>query len=249
MTICLQKSNSWHHAFHLTIRFSDMAQIRMVQGVSIVDNNIVNLNPATGEEISRVPCSTKLELDEMVRKAMASQKQWRKIPANERITLLKKGLSVLSQNKEILSRLIVQEMGKATTEAKTEVEFCTSKDEFLDIMAASLQPKAHGSSVVVRHPIGVVTVFSPWNFPADEILLLALPALGAGNTVIVKPSEVVPETGALVVNTLSSVLPDGVLQLAQGDGSVGAYLVEHDGIDFIAMTGNHFENTERISFL
>jgi acyl-CoA reductase-like NAD-dependent aldehyde dehydrogenase len=214
---------------------SYIAKLRMVQGVSIIDSNIININPATGEEISRVPCSTQLELDVMVRKASLAQKQWREIPANERIRLLKKGLSILSEKKESLSHLIVQEMGKTIAEAKTEVEFCSSKHEYLDILATSLQPKSHGSSIVVRHPIGVVTVFSPWNFPADEILLLALPALGAGNAVIVKPSEVVPETGALVVSSLSSVLPDGVLQLAQGDGSVGAYLVEHDGVDFIGM--------------
>jgi acyl-CoA reductase-like NAD-dependent aldehyde dehydrogenase len=210
----------------------------MVQGVSIVENSIVNINPATGEEISRVPCSTTTELDKMVLKSSQSQKQWRQTPTNERIALLKKGLSLLAEHKERLSQMIVKEMGKTLAEAETEAKWCTSKDEFLDILEMSLQPKSHGSSVVLRHPVGVVCVFSPWNFPADEIMLLVLPALGAGNTVIVKPSEVVPETGALVVNTLSSVLPENVVQLAQGDASTGAYLVEHDGIDLIAMTGS-----------
>ena len=76
------------------------------------------------------------------------------------------------------------------------------------------------------------------SFPADEILLLALPALGSGNTVIVKPSEVAPETGKIVVETLAAVLPPGVLQLVQGDGAVGAALTAHQGTHLICMTGS-----------
>ena len=69
-------------------------------------------------------------------------------------------------------------------------------------------------------------------------MLLALPSLASGNTVIVKPSEVVPETGALMVETMQKCLPPGVIQLAQGSGSVGASLVSHKGIDLVAMTGS-----------
>lgn len=77
-----------------------------------------------------------------------------------------------------------------------------------------------------------------WNFPADEILLLALPALIAGNTVIVKPSEVSPSTGAMVVNAVASALPLSVFQVAQGDGGIGARLVASPSIDMVAMTGS-----------
>ena len=69
-------------------------------------------------------------------------------------------------------------------------------------------------------------------------MLLALPSLASGNTVIVKPSEVVPETGALLVETLQKCLPKGVIQLAQGSGAVGASLVAHSEIDLVAMTGS-----------
>jgi len=81
-------------------------------------------------------------------------------------------------------------------------------------------------------------VISPWNFPVLEILLLALPALAAGNTVIIKPSEVAPQSGAIVVTTLASHLPKGVVQLTQGDGCVGAALVQAGGVDMVAMTGS-----------
>ena len=210
----------------------------MVQGVSIDNGCIINRNPATGEEIGRVPITKPDELDEMVARAAESQRAWSQTPAKERISLLRNGLKELATKSEILVNMIVQEMGKPFDQAKEEVEGAVSKDEFLDILQASLEPKKHGSSVVVRQPLGVVTVLSPWNFPADEILLLMLPALGSGNTVIVKPSEVTPCTGAIVVDTIASVLPTGVLQLAQGDGSTGAHLVSHPSINMIAMTGS-----------
>lgn len=95
-----------------------------------------------------------------------------------------------------------------------------------------------GQSVVVRDPLGVVAVLSPWNYPSDEILLLALPALAAGNTVIVKPSEVAPVVGRMTVEAVASTLPPGVLQLVQGDGGVGAWLVGSDKVDMVAMTGS-----------
>ena len=79
--------------------------------------------------------------------------------------------------------------------------------------------------------------FRSWNFPADEALLLALPALAAGNTVVLKPSEVVPLIGAFVAEALVAHLPPGVLQLVQGDGAVGAALVG-GAVDMVGMTGS-----------
>lgn len=108
----------------------------------------------------------------------------------------------------------------------------------MNILQAAQEPTTHGTSVVVRQALGVVVVLSPWNFPVDEILLLALPALAAGNTVIVKPSEVTPECGAAVVSSLASALPPNVIQLAQGEGTVGAQLVSHPNIHMVAMTGS-----------
>jgi len=114
------------------------------------------------------------------------------------------------------------------------------KDKYLDLIAKANEDEQYnqGQSLVMRDPLGVVAVISPWNFPCDEILLLALPALAAGNTVIVKPSEVTPLVGAKTVEAVSSVLPPGVLQFVQGDGTVGRWLVESDGVDMVAMTGS-----------
>lgn len=216
------------------IRFS----LRMVQGVSIDDGCLVDLNPATEEIIARVPCSTRAEVDSMVNLANKQRSTWKDTPATERISLLRKGLEALSTKADELAELITKEMGKPISEAREEVQFATQKSKYFDIMEAAMQDRRHGSSVVVRQPFGVAAIISPWNFPADEILLLLLPALGSGNTAIVKASEVTPLTAQLVVNTLQEVLPLNVVNIAQGDGSVGQQLVDHDDVHFVAMTGS-----------
>jgi succinate-semialdehyde dehydrogenase/glutarate-semialdehyde dehydrogenase len=210
----------------------------MVQGISIENGCIINKNPATNEVISKVPCTTFQALDEMIHRAASSQPAWAQRPAQERINLLKHGLQKLEAQSDKLIELIVQEMGKPWQEALEEVEDACHKDAFLEILLSSLQPKQYLSSRVIRSPLGVVAVLSPWNYPVGEILLLVLPALGSGNTVLVKPSEETPDTGRLVVETLASLLPDGVLQLVQGDGSVGARLVVSPTVNMIAMTGS-----------
>lgn len=216
-------------------------QRRMVQGVRVVDGQIVNLNPATGGEIGRVPCSTANEVAQMMERAQLAQKTvWGTTKtAKERIRLIQNGLDELWRHSDRIASLIVQEMGKPIAEAREEMAGVRSKDVHLQMMEELSRPVCHGrSNVVVRQPLGVVVVLSPWNFPCDEILLLTLPALVAGNAVVVKPSEVTPETGAFVVQTLAAALPPGVLQLAQGDGRVGAMLVQHAIPAMIAMTGS-----------
>ena len=90
----------------------------------------------------------------------------------------------------------------------------------------------------MRDPHGVMAICSPWNYPVDEILLLALPALAAGNAVVVKPSEVAPLCGARSVGALARALPEGLVGLLQGDGGVGKKLVEHADVDLVGMTGS-----------
>lgn len=228
-----------HDSVHTSYSLGENKTLRMVQGVPIEDGCIVNKNPATGEVLSKVPCTTLEQLDAAVQAAKAAQLAWSTtLDATQRVDLLRQGLAQLATKGNELAQWIVQEMGKPLAQAQAEVDGAVHKDEYLDLLVTALQPQQHGSSLVLRKPYGVVGILSPWNFPADEILLLALPALGSGNTVIVKPSEVAPETGKLVVETLASVLPAGVLQVVQGDGAVGAKLVEHKDVSLIAMTGS-----------
>ena len=211
---------------------------RMVQGVAIENGCLLNRNPATGDLLGRVRCTTLDELETLVAQAATAQPHWSRFPLEDRINLLSSGLEAIATQTEALTQSIVREMGKPLAEAAEEMQFATQKQDYLQVLQEALRPKQHGSCTVVRQPFGVVAVLSPWNFPVDEILLLTLPALASGNSVVVKPSEVTPETGATVVQALSSQLPPGVLQLAQGDGSVGAALVQHPSVHLICMTGS-----------
>ncbi|KAL3786897.1 hypothetical protein ACHAW5_005915 [Stephanodiscus triporus] len=216
----------------------------MVQGVKIVDGFILNNDPATGDPIDPpVAVTTPSELVDVIAKANAAQVAWGDLPLAERIALLRKGAAAVEPIAQELTEMITKEMGKISSEAKLEVKNAIElKGLWLDMIQEANEDVKLGDgeaeSVIVRDPLGVVVVIAPWNFPAGEIPLLALPALGAGNTVIVKPSEVAPRTGALYVSALASALPDGVLQVVQGDGSVGEQLVSSDDVHMIAMTGS-----------
>jgi aldehyde dehydrogenase (NAD+) len=154
----------------------------MGQGVVVDDGFIVNTNPATGEIISRVKCSLPEEVDHMVKIANEVQRLWVQKTCQERIQLLNTALAAVKEQSEKLVEWMVKEMGKPIIEAQEEMECAVGKEEFMVILESSLQPQTFGTSTVVRDPLGVVVILSPWNFPVDEILLLALPALASGNT-------------------------------------------------------------------
>jgi aldehyde dehydrogenase (NAD+) len=154
----------------------------MGQGVVVDDGFIVNTNPATGEIISRVKCSLPEEVDHMVKIANEVQRLWVQKTCQERIQLLNTALAAVKEQSEKLVEWMVKEMGKPIIEAQEEMEGAVGKEEFMTILESSLQPQTFGASTVVRDPLGVVVILSPWNFPVDEVLLLALPALASGNT-------------------------------------------------------------------
>lgn len=210
----------------------------MVQGVEVDSEGcIVDTNPATGEVIARVKCTQPEDVPAMVARAHAAQPAWAATPLAERAALLKKACASLADRRDELIDTIVKEMGKVRGEATEEVDGAIGRTAYVDEIAAANAPVQIDNGLILRDAHGVVAVCSPWNFPADEPLLLCLPALCAGNAVILKPSEVVPLVGAIVGACLAAALPDGVFQLAQGDGRVGAALVQAN-VQMVAMTGS-----------
>ena len=183
------------------------------------------------------------QVDAAVAAAAAAQPAWFDAGLGKRHEMLAAAIDRLSARSEAegLAELITREMGKVIGEARAEVDAVVSKDEFLTLVRGANEDQVidpASGTTIVRAPHGVVAVISPWNFPADEILLLALPALMAGNTVVVKPSEVTPLVGAFVVSSLKEALPAGVISLLQGDGEVGKQLVTHKQVDMIGFTGS-----------
>lgn len=170
----------------------------MVQGVKIEAGQIVDVNPATNAVIEKVKVSTRAEVDAAVAAAKKAQPSWAARSLAERTALVKAAVKRIGADKARLAKLITLEMGKTLRESEEEVDDnADNKDEYCDLVAAANAPEAHGGSVIVRHPHGVVSICAPWNYPVEEIVLLSIPALIAGNAIVVKPSEVAPPSADL----------------------------------------------------
>lgn len=206
-------------------------------------------SPATLDTVGDFECATPDDVGELISKARNAQPGWAAMGAERRAQYLKKALANLVNNQDRHVDVIVGESGKPRTEALMIDVFAAADSlSFLARKAPkwlkSEKVSTHGilrmtKKVEVHYqPLGVVGVISPWNGPLILSLNPAIQALIAGNTVIVKPSEVTPFSGKLAVDIFTAAgVPEGVIQVAMGDGSTGAALVE-GGVDKIHFTGS-----------
>jgi len=205
---------------------------------------ILDKNPSDGSLIQKVPCSTRGEINAKIESLQEKQSTWTLVPLEERVQLLRNAVKHLLMEKDDLATLISQEMGKTLPESRAElddIEELTGTS--LDLMKQANEPQVVENACIVRDPLGVIAILSPWNFPAAEIIFHLLPALVAGNAVVVKPSEVVPLVGQFVISKLLQYSTSGLpvalpIDIVQGDGEVGEALVMHDGIHAVCMTGS-----------
>jgi len=200
----------------------------------IRDNKLLDMDPSTGKLIELVDCTPLTEIPSIIENSLNAQKIWSEMPLLERIHQLKKCTSALPYDR--LCEMISKEMGKVELESKEEMSCALDQDKLFEQIMKANSDEVFTGSTVVREPHGVVLLVTPWNFPVSEMLLLALPALGAGNSIIVKPSEFTPVVGKLVVEALQSVLPEGVVQLVQGGETIIEKLVKSNGVSMVAMT-------------
>lgn len=142
----------------------------MVQGVQISDDGVIqNVNPATSELIQpRVSVTTPAELSEVIATANAAQVAWNDVPLVERIALIRNGLAAVEPIAQKLADTITEEMGKIPAEAKVEVDNAIElKDAWLDMVKEANEDvtlsDGEKESVIIRDPLGVVCVISPWN--------------------------------------------------------------------------------------
>ena len=206
-------------------------------------------NPATGEEIGRVPLTMPEDVARAVGRAREAMPLWSSLSLRERARLIMQARKIVLQEMEEIALLISRETGKPVAEA-ISMELATTLDlmqYFARQTARLLSPRRISvgqyalmgrSSYEIYKPLGVVGIISPWNFPwatpLDEVVM----ALMAGNTVVLKPSELTPLTGLKIKEVFNRAgLPDGVLQVVTGDGSTGAALVGA-GVDKIMFTGS-----------
>jgi acyl-CoA reductase-like NAD-dependent aldehyde dehydrogenase len=205
-------------------------------------------NPATGELIRSVPVTTSAGLAEMAARARAAQPAWEGIGFEGRSTILRRAQKWILDNDERVIDTIVSETGKTREDAQmAEIGYIVAAfgfwakraPEYLaDEKVRSSSPFVAGRKLVVRYrPVGLVGVIGPWNYPLSNSFGDAIPALAAGNSVILKPSEVTPLSSLLMEECMRECgLPEGVYQVAVGRGDLGAELIDH--VDMIMFTGS-----------
>ncbi len=199
-------------------------------------------NPSTSEVVGEVAVATVEEVHAAVARARAVQPAWAARPIEERVNLLEEAAKLLADRVDEISTLLTREMGKPLKEARGEtatVANMLASDPAA--VAAALQPttleNARTRTTVYRDPFGVVACISPWNFPILMPHQQIVPALVAGNTVVLKPSEETPLVAQAYADCLLEVLPDGVLQVVHGAEEQGKALVSSD-VNLIVFTGS-----------
>lgn len=203
---------------------------------------ISDINPATGKVFAKIKCSTPKEIDRAVKKAREAQKNWGALSLAQRSRMLEACAKDFVREKENIGRLITNEMGKLYKNAVGETHAVAYgiRETIQQAKTALKTEILHEENLVTelhRTPIGVCAVITPWNFPVSMPESLLSPALIAGNTVVFKPSEMVPLTGKAIYDIFNKHLPPGVINSVQGADEVGSYLI-NSNIDMIAFVGS-----------
>jgi len=208
-------------------------------------DSIQIINPATEEILEEVPSGTPEDSLAAVEAASASFPDWKRAPANERAAALHQIAAKIRNHHDEIVELLTKEEGKPVPENDEELWWVEETFDYYAELARHergrvIPPGDPGQfNFVLKEPYGVVGCIVPWNYP---LLLLAwkmAPALAAGNTVVIKPSELTPLSTLKLVETACDHLPPGVVNVVTGYGSeTGEPLVKHPDVPVIAFTGS-----------
>ncbi len=203
------------------------------------------INPATGESLGTTPLSTEADVDAAVSAAGAAFDSWGNTTPQERALALLKIADALEEAGEELSQLESLNVGKPIEAMREEIPVCVDNLRFFAGAARCLEGKAAGeymegyTSMIRREPVGVVGQVAPWNYPLMMAIWKIGPALAAGNTVVLKPSEQTPMTAYRLAQICAEHLPKGVLNIIFGHGEpAGASLVRHKDVGMVSLTGD-----------
>jgi aldehyde dehydrogenase (NAD+) len=200
------------------------------------------VNPANGEVVAQVPSGTAADVDRAVAAASAAFPGWAATGPDERAAVVRRISEGLRSRAEEIATTITSEMGAPITLSRSAQAALPAHvaASFAALAAGFSWTEQIGNSLVVREPIGVVGAITPWNFPLQQIVSKLAPALLAGNTMVLKPSEIAPLTaGILAEVTAEAGLPAGVFNVVHGTGPVvGEAIAAHPGIDMVSFTGS-----------
>lgn len=202
------------------------------------------ISPLDGTVISTVVMSNKLDLDAAVQNAKTAFETWSKVPIKERVQVFFKYKTLLEKHRDELAELVHIENGKTKDEAYAEVDKSVELTEFAcslpQLISGELLEVSKGVECRIEHfPLGVVACIAPFNFP-NMVPNWTIPnAIALGNAMILKPSEIVPLSCIRLAELLKEAgLPDGVLNIVNGDKEIVEAICDHPGIEAVSFVGS-----------
>ena len=200
------------------------------------------INPATEESCTAITLGTAADVDKAVAAARAAFPAWSQTSREERLALLGKIMGVFARRKDEIAEVISREMGAPIwlSKAAQAAMGLAHLNETMEVLKSFEFERTRGRTRIVYEPVGVVGMITPWNWPINQIMCKVAPALAAGCTMVLKPSEYTPLNALIVAEIMDEAgVPAGVFNLINGDGpGVGAPLSAHPGVDMMSFTGS-----------
>ena len=203
------------------------------------------INPATGEVFAKAPVSNAADVDKAMKAAAGAFEIWKESTPGERQKAINKIADAIEARSEELIGIESENTGKpiAVTRAEEigpmldQVRFFAGAARNLEGKSAAEYFKGH-TSFIRREPIGVCAQVTPWNYPMMMAVWKWAPAIAAGNTVVLKPSDTTPVSTLWMAELMQEFLPEGVINVVIGDRDTGRALVEHDIPQMVSITGS-----------
>lgn len=215
----------------------------------VIPRDIEVENPATEEIIAVISNGTAEDLDKAVRAARAAFPAYSATSLDDRIALLESLKTAYERRYDEMARVITAELG-APMQVSTEAQAHTGIGHLQGYIAAikdyAFEKQLTNGDLLIREPIGICGLITPWNWPVNQMALKVVPALALGNCCILKPSELTPLSAMLYAEIIDEAgFPAGVFNLVNGDGpGVGRAMSAHPDIDMISFTGSTRAGTD-----
>jgi len=199
-------------------------------------------DPASEAVLARLPLGTPADADRAVAAARAAFDAWSQVPLAERVALLRRILDFYRTRAEDFAEAMRAEMGAPITWAR-EAQVAAGEAHLEATIAAAeafAWEERRGATLILHEGIGACGLITPWNWPMNQIVCKVAPALAAGCTMVLKPSEIAPLSATLFAEVCDAAgVPPGVFNLVQGLGpEVGAHLAAHPDLDMVSFTGS-----------
>src|SRR5262245_52252040 len=200
------------------------------------------INPASEESVAKISLGSAGDVDRAVKAARGAFPAYSRSSKADRLALLQRIVDNYRKRYDDIARAISMEMG-APAWLATKAQAATGvahTNQMIAVLKDYEFEQVQGRTVILREPIGVCGFITPWNWPMNQIMCKVAPALAAGCTMVLKPSEIAPLSAIVLAEVLDAAgVPKGVFNLVNGDGpTVGQAIAAHPGVDLVSFTGS-----------